>query len=219
MPLPRLFVSFDADLDWLTCLEFGLVDDGQPSERWRVLAEWFGYYETADGRVAGFKIPAVSDIDLDDPDVAEMWDGPRFDVPLLGLDDVPAAEIVIAALAHFDGVNSLNRQLFDAAAGQSGALAAVAWRQCLESGDAMAHFGLGCALLEDARPHRAYRHLRHYATTPTSRPPTRGTGAGTGRRPKPSVRSAGRARPTVALELDDEHEPETDAVERLDAPG
>jgi hypothetical protein len=35
MNLPRLYLNFIADLDWLIALEFGRVDDAQPPENWR----------------------------------------------------------------------------------------------------------------------------------------------------------------------------------------
>ena len=36
------------------------------------------------------------------------------------------------------------------------------WRACLESGDSMAHYGLGYTLLALDRPREAYGHLRFY---------------------------------------------------------
>jgi|GEM_PF-1639205 len=32
--LPRIYLSYLPDLDWLSGLEFGRVDDGQPSDCW-----------------------------------------------------------------------------------------------------------------------------------------------------------------------------------------
>lgn len=40
--------------------------------------------------------------------------------------------------------------------------AVVQWLVCLQAGDTMAHFGLGCALYDLGRHHEAYGHLRHY---------------------------------------------------------
>ena len=45
------------------------------------------------GPVVGFVVNDFSELDLDDEDHGAMWDGPRFDVPVLGLSDASAAEI------------------------------------------------------------------------------------------------------------------------------
>lgn len=160
---PRLYLSHDTDLDWLIALEFGRVDDAQPPDCWRGVAEHFGFlHDAPGGRVVGFKIVAFSDFDPEAPGVEEIWGEPRFDVPLLGLSNAPAGEIALAARAHFRGRDSLNRVLFSAATHARGAEAVEAWRLCLEAGDAMAHFALGYTLLELGRNAEAYRHLRHY---------------------------------------------------------
>jgi tetratricopeptide (TPR) repeat protein len=160
---PRLFINHAAEYDWLIALEFGRVDDGQPSENWTEVSEQFAFLgERPGGRVLGFKVLGVSEFDVDDPEVAEIWSGPRFDVPLLGLTDACAGEIIVAARAHFGDEPSINRVYFNAAARESGQDALNLWRVCLESGDSMAHFALGYTLLELGRQHEAYRHLRHY---------------------------------------------------------
>lgn len=213
MPLPRLFVSHDADYGWLICLEYGLVDDGQPVERWRIVTPWFGYCVDPDGRTLGFKVPTIADVDLDAPEAAELWAGPRFDAPVLGLTDASAAEIVLAALTHFGGRNSLNRQLFDIAVAEHGEGAIPAWRACLESGDPMAHFGLGCALHDHGDTHGAYRHLRHYAHLAPAHP---WNWCWYGQAAEAlGERTEARDAYLKAIELDDEDEPETDAAERL----
>ncbi|MDP9384210.1 MAG: hypothetical protein M3P50_03065 [Actinomycetota bacterium] len=164
MSPPRLYLNHIAELDWLIALEFGRVDDGQPSEHWDGVTEDFGWLNDApDGRVLGFKVLDFSEFDADDEDVEEIWDGPRFDVPVLGLTEVTAGEIVIAARAFFGGCSSINRAYFDEAVELQGEAAVDMWLGCLQAGDAMAHFGLGYTLFELGRFHDAYRHLRHYA--------------------------------------------------------
>lgn len=86
----------------------------------------------------------------------------RFDVPALGLSDTTAGEIVTAAVPFLGGRSSINRRLFDLANAASGEPAAAFWRDCLQSGDPRAHYGLGYTLYELGRYRDAYRHLRAY---------------------------------------------------------
>jgi tetratricopeptide (TPR) repeat protein len=110
----------------------------------------------------GFQVKDLSTLDADAPEHAEMWDGPRFDAPVLGLSDAPVGAIAVAARAFFGGESSLNVRLFDSAVEADGREAAHLWAACLQSGDAMAHFGLGYTLLDLGRHREAYRHLRRY---------------------------------------------------------
>lgn len=161
---PRLYLGHDADLDWLMAYEFGRVDDGQPPDCWRQVSPEFGYLlDAPGGREVGFKVLGFSAFDAEDPDVAAIWTGPRFDAPALGLSGVTAGEVALAAAKHFDGQDSLNRALFGAATQVSGREAVDAWRLCLEAGDPMAHFALGYTLFELEDYAGAYRHLRYYA--------------------------------------------------------
>jgi tetratricopeptide (TPR) repeat protein len=95
--------------------------------------------------------------------VREIWQEPLFDAPLLGLSSVPAGEVVLASRALVGEEPTLNRQYFNAAAGEEDPEEALPlWLACLEAGDSMAHFGLGYTLYELGRHQEAYRHLRHY---------------------------------------------------------
>ena len=157
---PRLYLSHDSDLDWLIALEFGRVDDAQPADCWQRVTDRFGFLADAPGgRVVGFKVIEFSRFDAE---AADIWAEPRFDVPLLGLTNASAGEVCLAARTHFAGADSVNRLLFAAATQATGEEAVALWRQCLEAGDAMAHFALGYTLLELGRSAEAYRHLRHY---------------------------------------------------------
>jgi ADP-ribosylglycohydrolase len=159
----RLYLSHDTELDWLIALEFGRVDDGQPSDCWVRVNSRFAYLQDMpDGRIVGFAALKFSEFDPEHEAVRRIWDEPRFDAPVLGLVDASAGEIVTAARFHFDGRNSINRDLFHAATAAKGEDALVRWRQCLEAGDAMAHFALGYTAYELGRYQEAYRHLRHY---------------------------------------------------------
>src|SRR4051812_50069562 len=106
----RLYVSYDSGLDWLMAYEFGRVDDGQPADNWAGLSEAFGFlHDALGGRVIGFRVHDFSTFDPEDAEVAEIWSGPRFDAPTLGLLNASAGEVVLAARAHFRGPGSLER--------------------------------------------------------------------------------------------------------------
>ncbi|MGE0065834.1 MAG: ADP-ribosylglycohydrolase family protein [Dehalococcoidia bacterium] len=161
--LPRLYLNWIADFDWLIALEFGRVDDGQPAENWERVSEAFGYlHEEPGGGCVGFKVLGFSTFDPEEEAVASIWDGPRFDVPVLGLADASAGEIALAARALFGSEGTVNRQFFSAATDARGEEALALWLACLQAGDSMAHFGLGYTLFELGRFPEAYRHLRHY---------------------------------------------------------
>ena len=82
----ELFLSYDESLDWLTLIEFGQVENAQPSDHWRAVSESFGYVlRRPGGPEMGFKVLGFSRFDPESPEVAEIWDAPRFDVPTLGL--------------------------------------------------------------------------------------------------------------------------------------
>jgi len=160
---PRLYLSHDVDFDWLRAVEFGRVTEDQPDDCWSPLGEQFAFlHEQAGGRVVGFVITDFPQFDEDADEVAAIWTAPRFDVPVLGLVDASAGEIVLAARKHFDGHDSLNRSIFGMATEVEGEEAVERWRHCLEAGDSMAHFALGYSLFELGRHAEAYRHLRHY---------------------------------------------------------
>ncbi len=163
MTVPKLYLNHITGLDWLVALEFGRVDDGQPSENWRGVSEAFGFlHSEPGGPEVGFKVLDFSQFDPDDPEVAEIWDGPRFDAPALGLRASTAGEIVLAARALFGDESSINRQFFSAAIDAEGEEALGLWLACLQAGDSMAHYGLGYTLYGLGRFQEAYRHLRHY---------------------------------------------------------
>lgn len=127
----------------------------------------FAYrFEADTGRCLGFAFARISTVDLDDDKLATIWDedGPRLDVPLLGLVDVTAGQVVDAAAIHYGSDDTLNRRIFNEAIEcDDPEREADLWRMCLEAGDGMAHYGLGHALHELGRYREAYAHLRHYA--------------------------------------------------------
>lgn len=168
---PRLYISHEPDRDCLTALEFGRVDDGQPNENWRhVDGELSLLHDGSGGPPLGFRICPFSEFDTEAPDVAEIWEPPTFDAPLVGLTDVPAGEVILAVRRLLGDEPTVNRIYFDAATRESGERALGLWLCCLEAGDSMAHFALGFTLYELGRHHEAYRHLRHYAEIAPAHP-------------------------------------------------
>ena len=151
----------------LVALEFGRVDDGQPGDRWQMVTGRFGYLMDGD-RAVGFRIDSFSEFD---PERLPIWDAPRFHVPQLGLTESPAGEIVMAVRALLGDRSTFNRLLFSQATQAEDPEHALSiWLACLTSGDAMAHFGLGCTLYQLGRFREAYRHLRYYATIAPAHP-------------------------------------------------
>jgi tetratricopeptide (TPR) repeat protein len=159
----ELFLSYDEYLDWLTLIEFGRVENTQPRDHWRGVSESFGYLlRYPEGPEIGFKILAFSGFDPEDPEVVEIWEDPRFDVPTLGLRNSTAGEIVLAARRFLVGRSTINRVYFNRAMQAEGEEAEELWRYCLQAGDLMAHYGLGYTLYDLGRYREAYRHLRAY---------------------------------------------------------
>ena len=92
----------------------------------------------------------------------DLWEGPSFDCPALGLRDASAGVICTAASVYVDG-STIDRVLFWGAVGESDAEQAVDdWRSVIEAGDLKGHFGIGYTLFELGRFTEAYMHLRTY---------------------------------------------------------
>ena len=168
----------------------------------------------AGGRVVGFKVLDFSTFDVDDEDVGEIWVGPRFDAPLLGLRDVPAGEVVLAARALLGEESTVNRDFFNAAIEERDLQEARSlWLSCLQAGDSMAHYGLGYTLYELGDYLQAYRHLRHYSEIA---PHGSWIWFWVGKAAEAvGEREEAIAAYTRALELEAEGDEETDAAERL----
>ncbi len=161
MARPVLYINRDLEYDWLIAVEFGRVVDGQPDDHIRRVGDDFAYVlHGPDGEVVGFALGGLTAFDVDAH--PELWQGPNFDAPLFGLRDVPAAAVVLAARARLGRESTTNRVIFQLAANAEGEEAVGLWRQCLETGDSMAHYGLGYTLLALGRAREAYGHLREY---------------------------------------------------------
>jgi len=160
----RLYLNHLPDYDWLIALEFGRIDDGQPKDTWRGVSEHIGFLlDEPGGREVGFKLTSLSTFDEEARDLDEVWDGPRFHVPQIGLGAATIGETVLAARALFGEEPTINRAYFSLGVNSEGTEALDHWLSCLEAGDCMAHFALGYTLYDLGRFHEAYRHLRYYA--------------------------------------------------------
>lgn len=163
--LPRLFISHLPEHDWLIALEFGRVDEGQPADRWRGITQQLGLLFDEHGRCVGFKALEFSAIDLASDEYELAWNGPRFCAPTLALADASAPEVILAARAFFGDRQSVNRTHFNHAVGAVSPGEALAeWHACIESGDCMAHYGLGIAYADAGDFQLAYKHLRFYTS-------------------------------------------------------
>jgi hypothetical protein len=160
-----LHLTVDPMWDWMCALAFGRVADGWSRECRLVSddAEVVFLLETPTGPVLGFEVFGWNAFEVPE-EGAELWHGPRFDVPRLGLVQASAGEILTATRAHFGGDPTIDAQLFHQALAEPDlAQKLILWESCLDAGDMKAHFGWGCVLLQQAgRPREAYFHLRRY---------------------------------------------------------
>src|SRR5947209_3569948 len=138
---PRLYINRIAEHDWLIALEFGRVDDSQPPGSWEGVGENFGYLRRElDGPIVGFKVKELSNFDAEDPEVSRVWEAPFFHVPLLGLTEASAGEVVLATRALLGDRSTINRAYFDAACCSQDSDTEEAldlWLSCLTAGDSM----------------------------------------------------------------------------------
>jgi tetratricopeptide (TPR) repeat protein len=159
----RLHLTHLPELDQLIALEYRRVDEGVPEDWWERVGPRMGYLrEHGYGPAVGFKVRELSQFDVDASELGAIWRPPRFHAPMLGLTDASAGEIILGARAFFAGRASISDDFFALAAEASGEEALNLWLCCLEAGDSVAHYGVGCALYDLDRYREAYRHLRYY---------------------------------------------------------
>ena len=157
-----LTLSHDPQRDWLIAVEFGAVLDGKADEEYIPIDEDRAFARRdVGGPVIGFVLNEYSTYDpAEHPD---LFEGFRFDVPVLGLEQASLNEIVLSARATIGGLTTADVMMFDVAVNKQGTdEAELAWRACLTTGNMKAHFGLGYTLWELGKHHEAYRHLRDY---------------------------------------------------------
>ncbi len=160
MPV-RLHLTHIPELDTLVALEYGRVDEGVPERWWRRVGTEVGYLWDPDhGCDVGFKVRSFSGLDVEA--ISEFWRPPVFTVPMLGLPEASAGDVVLAARALFGNRPSISHEFFALAGEASGEEALALWLCCLEAGESMAHYGIGATLYRLKRFREAYRHLRYY---------------------------------------------------------
>jgi tetratricopeptide (TPR) repeat protein len=162
----RLHLTHIPELDQLTALEYGRVDEGLPREWVRYVGAEVEYFrDERTGVDVGFKVREFATIDVDASEHRAIWGPPRFDVPMLGITGASAGEITVGARAFFAGRASIGHTYFALAAAEpDGEEALELWRCCLEAGEGVAHYGLGCTLYRLGRYHEAYSHLSYFAS-------------------------------------------------------
>jgi tetratricopeptide (TPR) repeat protein len=158
-----LYLNHDADFGWLIAMPFGEVSDEALADEIEVSDSFRYVARTDNGGIVGFVVRPFATFDAEAPEVARIWREPLFDAPQLGLWNVSAGEICLAAKPFLGGRSTVNRGFFDKALAAKSKEEAVGWwRLCLQAGDAMAHYGLGYTLLDLGLTREAYRHLRAY---------------------------------------------------------
>jgi hypothetical protein len=162
-------LSVDPALALLEVVACGQVWDGQPADHVLTSPESdaIGFLlDRAKGTVVGFGVRAPHALDVFALEGADVWEGPRFDVPALALRAACVGDVVLAVQARFDVDEPTIDVVHFAEAARLEAKDTRAalghWRVCLEAGGMRAHYGLGCALVEAGRPRQGYDHLRFY---------------------------------------------------------
>jgi hypothetical protein len=166
-----LHLTVDPWWNSVTALAFGRTDDGLPPHQCPVLEEderiGFILDKPLAGPVIGFRVVEPYAVDVASLESDELWDGPRFEVPVLALTDATVGEILLAVRGRYPpGRPTPDAISFHGAIEASGeddlASAERRFRLALQSGDMKALFGLGYTLVEAGRPAEAYDVLRRY---------------------------------------------------------
>ncbi len=107
-------------------------------------------------------------VDPDAIDAPEIWDGPRFTVPVLGLVGARVGEILLAVQARFapdePTTDAMHFHLAIAAQEEGADAETVGglFQMALEAGDQKARFAVGYTLVEAGMARDGYGHLRRY---------------------------------------------------------
>ncbi len=162
-----LHLTVDPYWDLVEVLAFGSVCDGIGAARYETLVEdrVAFVFDEAHETVIGFVVQGWSELeDFEQEDTPGWWDGPRFDVPALGLPHATAGELLTAIRGRFeDGEPTADALHFHTAMqAPTPAEALPHWQLALEAGDMKAHYSLGYTLYDMGEFHRAYGHLRRY---------------------------------------------------------
>lgn len=157
-----LQITVDRHSDYLLAIEFGEICDGKADSEYGALSDDVAWVlREPGGEVIGF---IAKGLDRFEPEaIEELWSGPRFDAPQLGLRRARAGEVALSALATFADTSTTDALAFHAAVEHdAGTEKLEAWRVCLGTGNLKAHFALGYTLCEQGQFQAGYRHLRYY---------------------------------------------------------
>lgn len=151
--------------DLFEAVAFGIVVDDWHGVRLRSIDSGVEFLLDSDqGPVVGFTVQPLTEFAPDDDD-EDVWEGPRFDVPTLGLTGATVGEIMLAARARWGDEPSNDVIAFQSAiAAKEEDLESARpwWREVIEFGDLKGVFGLGYTLYDLHRYRDAYPHLRRY---------------------------------------------------------
>ncbi len=158
-----LRLTVDRTNDHLLAVAFGHVVDGKRDDEYLHLSDAAALLlAEPDGDLIGFVVDGICELDSAEQ-LPELWEGPQFHVPDLGLRRANAGEITTAALAAYPRDSTLDATFFHRAVNDQGSRDIERrWRTCLAAGELKAHFGLGYTLCELGRHREAYAHLRYY---------------------------------------------------------
>ena len=157
-------LSFDTKTDWLSICEFGAVAERKLPGCALLISEHLQFLlRRPRGTVIGFEVWGLHTIGVD-AESPNLWTGPRFRVPVLGLKSAVVAEIVMRARVVHGGcstpdVLALERANELSAAGDLTA-AEAALREALAAGLLLAHLRLAGVLAAQGRYDEAYDHAR-----------------------------------------------------------
>jgi hypothetical protein len=166
----RAHLSLDPWWELLTVIRFGSVWDGQPEGCVGQLESderLFFLFEESGGPVIGFTVGEPHEFDPEESSDPLVWDGARFEVPLLGLNNATIGETLLAVQGRFEADEPTNDAMFfhmaiDASGGDDLEKAAWCYRMALEAGDQKARYGLGYTQVELGQHRAAYDNLRLY---------------------------------------------------------
>lgn len=160
-----LFVSNAPDRDILFVYERGYVEDGLEDERKVEICSDVWLMLDLDGRrCIGFIFGRLSEFDFEAPENAAVWTGPRFDVPVLDVEQGTVGLIAATARLVLGDLRTPDRVLFDAAVRSRDSEEALAlWEACLAEGNELARYAIGYTLLELDRPREAHEQLKRYS--------------------------------------------------------
>jgi len=100
-----LLLSHDPQLDWLVAVEFGAILDGKADEEYIPIDEDCAFARRdVSGPVIGFVLNEYSA--YDPAEHPNLFEGFRFDIPVLGLEQASLNEIVLSARATISGLTT-----------------------------------------------------------------------------------------------------------------